>query len=557
MLFPSQTKLHTGGGNELFVWSPTPMLKFQPSALRSHRYQMTDDFVGEAADILSRNTTGREDATRHLLNEARRQSVVSFHDRPQAMFDYNPFNEHWKFVLILRDFPGSHDYARYTVVLTGLCSDEPILRSGKASDRCELLVQNRTVIQSYASVGASGHGVPRHRTRSDTSMVYGHLVGATASRADLCENRPSSFNYNPGLGGMADQPVFSADPQMDIGSNDYGAGPVSFNRFTNDPNIVMRDLVDTISTSLRTRRSSGGFGGADIMTTTHDPIYDVASIAEDFQQADRQGGTVTAHIGPKTDQALSLRTLQRDYGINDIYVAHPAQEAMYTEEDPAVASVRNMYYGLLESLLPAFASNSQIMSMYMEVTTEVGEFGKERRVPRIREVHSFVENMPSQELSDRAYRMFDELEASVFVGLANTVGAFQVTIDLDMTGRSYINLCFFDEDNNPDAAYSFTCGYNNFAVPMIGTREGVRENQSNLGNMLMRVFSEQDYSSQTLLDLTSEENYDDRPSRREPPRTIRTEEEFAAERPSSFRGFDSRTPFDDMDFRDPFSRGRA
>ena len=562
-LFPTQSRFRPANGNMLFLYRPNPGVTTELAPLRSHRYNIGDDFSRDAAEILSRGaTSGATDSLAHILDEARRRQVVSLTDRPSALFDYSAFDELWKFVLYLNKFPGQNAYMNYTVVLTGVCSEEPTY-NGRMNEKARLIVEHRTVIQSYTASTPYGGTAQGHRTPTDSSYLYGSMVESASTRHDLYENRPSSFNLTPVLQGLNETPSFSGDPMFSVTDSEYSSGPTQYNRFHAVPDVVVRDILDGVEKNIRRRGSDRGYGGSEMRSSVNDPNFDVANVAEHFKRSDASGGVVTQHLGPEVSARLSLTVLEQDWGIKDAVIMDPPKDRVWHGEDPTSASTRNIYYGLIETMLPAFAANKQIIKMSMDVTSSLADFGKSSRVPRLHDGESYVLDLTEKEVADRCYEVFDALDAAVFSQLEQAVGGFSCTIDLNMTGVSYVNLQFYDEANNPDSVYSFTSAYNNFAIPLISTERDVRDNQQSLGGMLHRVFSEQDNSTSGILDFaaqsTDEYDRNRERDRRGPPRlmtggepTRRYDDEAPSQRAAAPVQRNDDRP--SLNPRDPFSR---
>lgn len=540
--FPSQDLVTSCRANTLFLFKPSYGLKNQFSALRSHKYNFDDNFINHAAGILGRtSTTGAADATETVIREARRHGAISLSDEATTMFDYSQYSEFWKFVLYLNEFPGENVRGNWTVVVSGICvseggngNEEPINpATGNLNYNCILLVQHRTVVKGHQAVGPYDSGNYGFATTADTSYLYPSIITDTTTRSDLFENRPSAFNWTPRPEGLGDKLSFDADPLKPISDPDNAYGPVAFNRFAHNPDVIVRDVVEGVTNQMR-KRTPRGFGGSDLSASISSPAFDISSIGRSFEEMDADGPVLTSHLGPRPNARLTVHDVEFKYGVSNTIIRTPPNTDVFTKENIVVASTKNIYYGLFETLLPTFAANRQIMTMELEVVTSTGDFGNSHRIPKMGNVTGAVVDMPTGILESNVEKLFDELDAAIFKPMQDQVSGFRVVINLNMCGTTYVHIVFFDEWNDPDSIHSFTSSYNSFAVPMIGTSDQVRFNQNMLGGMVSNTLMRQNTDVRTLHDDIMNQDY--RPRR--PSITDAYGRPVSSQNPPQHRAFD-------------------
>lgn len=485
--------------NSAVFFKPTPDRQISLQALRPNQYNFSDNFINKSTDFLEHSVkSGDNNGLKKLLSSQDAQNAITIADNPDAVVDLNNLKDFWRFILYIKTFNNrrmANSGSSHTVIISGRCDagEEPFIERGGrliANPHCELIIENKTVFQSYDLDMFGQTGLKKHTTKSSNSYAYQGLINNTVNET-LYENTPGGMNFSAGLVNSGSALGIDKDPVHVVGQ--YGVS--GFDRRQVLPGYALKNTFNAISNTFkeRDRKSiSSVLDHESGMTSMFlsDNSIDYTNLIENIkEEEDRTKIWSMDQFGPGINDRVLVTALETEYGITDPIVIRGDSATQWTGSDQISISSTNICETMLEKILPTLMIEHQIHAISASIAMTEGSFGDVEINGNIESITPSIQ-LTQQEISQRWVILKDLLVSGVFKQIYDTFGGFTVDFRINITSTSFLAVNLLEYGMPDGHVREFFPADFAYTAPLIAKRDTVSRNQESLGYFLSRVCNE-------------------------------------------------------------------
>lgn len=476
--------------NAAFFFKPTQHRKISLQALRSNKFNFSDRFNNEAADFLSKATTGgTNEGLNKLLRSQSALDSVNVSSDIDGFVDLNRLNDYWRFIIVLNRFQNKRlaGGTSHTAIITGRCVEEPVLQHGgrtRYNPDCELIIEGKTIFQTYDGSAFSGSYDKKNKTKSSRGWGYGELF-EQAHDDVMYENTPGGMNHTPDVSSYDGSLRLGSDPVSVVGQN----GPSQFDRKQQLPGQMLAKTMYAINKTCRETEQRRILPIDDFETSlsVDESPLQYSSLVDNIRQAERSNMYTQDQFGPSVNNVVRAPSLETEYGVTNVKICKQDQLQFWTGSDQTEITTRGMFESILATQLPSMMVESQIHSISFEAEGYSDSYGNDVFNFYVHRAVPSLVSITTEQLNAKIDAMKVVLENGIFRQIRETVGDFSLGAKINVTSISSLSLHFLDDGPADDHSHEFSPFDFTMTTPMIGNEEVVRHNQSELGNFLSTV----------------------------------------------------------------------
>lgn len=490
----NQSAVQTGmiSGNTAFFFKPNNQRRISLQALRSNRYQFSDEFINQTSDFLSRSiTSGSSEGLNNLLKSDLALDSVGVSNEIDSVVDLNRLNDYWKFIIVLNKFHNRRTAGgtEMTVIITGRCVEEPLHNNaGRVSynPNCELVIEGKTVFQSHALNAFDSSGAKRVRTKSSRGFGYKEIV-EEATPEEMYENTPGGMNYNVDVDQRTSGLSLTGDPVNRVG--EYG--PSQFDRRQQFSGSTLSRTLHAVNRTLREKEKNRLSPIDDYEAS---PLLEMdqsqnalPALVDNIRQSERSSMWSDDQFGPSINERITAVSLERDYGVTDVKVMDQQDATFWSGADQTDISARSMFESILATQIPTLMIENQIHSIGFEAEAYSDEFGNDIVNLFPHYATPSVVGVSTEEMARRVTAIRTVLESGIFRQIRQTGGDFTLHAKVNVSQTSTLALHWLDDGPADDHCHEFFPSDFALTTPLIGRKDVVRQNQQTLGHFLGQI----------------------------------------------------------------------
>lgn len=491
-------------GNAIVFFKPTPNRKISLQALKSNVYNFSDNFINQSSEFISHSVRrGDTEGLNRLLTSAEAQNAVTINNDIESVIDLNRLNDYWKFILVLNKFGNkrmSGSGTSNTVIITGRCDngEEPLIMNGSQvhyNPACELIIEGKTVFQSYDFDFRKQTNEKKHTTKSSTGYSYGPLIDAATNNETLFENKPGSMNFSAGLvdNGNGNAIGITTEPVHEVGQH----GVSTFDRKQMLPGYTLKNTFSAISKTFRDKDQKTISGVLDYETDIPgmmlaDNSVDTTTLIENIRNEENRNSLWTMdQLGPSVKDRLLATALESEYGVTEVKVLNGEACEYWQGSNQLITSDVDMWETIAEKAITTYMAAHQIHSINCEFAVVSNTIGEMEIHGDVKHTTSSVFGMSDEALRQRFIIFKDILANGLFRQMFDQRGDFTINLRINLTSTSGLAINFLMDGPPDDHVREFFPSEFAYTNPMIAKKETVANNQKALGHFLSRVCDDQ------------------------------------------------------------------